>query len=460
MKINKYNIGKTIRKLKQLREKLESTQLKAFHKLLPKRRIKKICQEEGYYFRNRLLTPVVITFHMLNAAMSREKSFQSAWHNIGEIGRSDSLAKARQRLPVKTWKRLHEWTIKQIGQELSQEIQWRGHRVIGVDGACISMSDEKDLTRVFGKSYSKHGLSRFPIARLVFTFLLNPLIALGHEMDSCQTSENALFSKLLKGLRTGDLIIADRRYAGAKRYVDYKRAGVEFITRAHQRLKIASLKITQVLGRNDFIMELPISPGYRRKDPTLPQNILVRVIKIKAKVRGRKTAIWLVSSLLDAKQYPAEEVKLWYKKRWKMEGLIEEIKITLGADILRSKKESGIYKELYARVMAFNLTHWLILKASQKHQKTPERISVTATIRLTTVYSLKMSTASVRQIPKLYEELLEKIAASTVSYRPGRIEPRMQKRVQKHYSILKISRAEWRVINDKTGHVTKSKIPA
>ncbi|MEW6621347.1 MAG: hypothetical protein AB1422_18785 [bacterium] len=35
-----------------------------------------------------------------------------------------------------------------------------------------------------------------------------------------------------------------------------------------------------------------------------------------------------------------------YKKRWKMEGLIEEIKIWLGADVLRSKTKEGIYKEM------------------------------------------------------------------------------------------------------------------
>jgi hypothetical protein len=34
----------------------------------------------------------------------------------------------------------------------------------------------------------------------------------------------------------------------------------------------------------------------------------------------------------------------------------------LGADVLRSKTEEGIYKELYARVIAGNLIHWLILK--------------------------------------------------------------------------------------------------
>lgn len=460
MRINKHNIGKRREKLNRIRKQWESTQLKAFYSLLPNGRIRKVCRQERYLFRNRLLTPPVTVFHMLNAAISREKSFQSAWHNIGKTGQSGSLAKARSRLPLKAWKRLHEWSVNQIDQEFNLESQWRGHRVIGVDGTCVSMSDEEELTAVFGKSDSKNGLSRFPIARVVFTFMLNPLISLGHRISSFKTSENTLFSDLIKDLRSGDLIIADRRFAGANLYVDYQRVGLEFITRAHQCLKIASLKISRPLGKDDFIVALPITKAHRRKDPTLPENVAVRIIKIRVKVLGKKTVIWLVTSLLDKQKYPADEIKLWYKRRWKVEGLIEEIKIFLGADVLRSKKAEGIYKELYARLMAFNLTHWVILKACQKYKKNPERISISATIRLTAAYSLKMSESSVRRSVSLYEELLEKIAQSTVSHRPGRIEPRMKRRDQKHYPILKVSRAEWRNINEGIDYVTADKMPA
>lgn len=449
MRINKHNIGKRRKKLKQIREKLESTQLKAFQKLLPPKRIKQIAQELGYDFRNRLLTPPVTVFHMLNAAFSREKSFQSAWHNIGETGRSGSLAKARQRVPLKVWQGLHQETFHQIEQEFNDAISWRGHRVIGVDGTCVSMSDEAELVKVLGKSDSKHGASRFPIARVVFSFMLNPLVAVRHEIGSWRTSEDALFSNLVKQLRPGDLIIGDRRYAGAKKYAEYTRAGLEFITRAHAQLKVAALKVIKRLGKNDFIAELPIAPRYRRQDSRLPQSILVRMIKAKVKVRGKKTAIWLVTSLLDNKKYPAEEIKLWYKRRWKVEGLIEEIKIALGADVLRSKTAEGIHKELYARVIAFNLTHWVILKTCRKYQKSPERISVCATIRLTATYSLKMSAAPAQRVDFLYEELLEKIAFASVLHRPGRVEPRMKRRDQKHYPILKIARAEWRNTNEK-----------
>ena len=457
MKVTKSHIGKQRKKLNRMRQYLESTQLKAIHNLLPKKIIRKICRQGEYRFRNKLLTPVVTVFHMINAAMSRERSFQSAWNNIGETGRSGSLAKARQRLPLTVLQHLDKWVVQQIEHDFTPQFKWRGHRVIGVDGTCVSMSNQAELMRLFGQADSKHGSSRFPIARIVFAFMLNPLISLGHKMSSYKTGENALFSGLIKKLQKGDLIIADRRYAGAKLYVEYQRAGLEFITRSHQCLRIGSLKITRNLGKNDFIAELPISPAYRRKDPTLPESISVRVIKMRIKIRGIKTDVWLITSLLDHLKYPADEIKLWYKRRWKVEGLIEEIKIFLGADVLRSKKPDGVHKELAARVIAFNLIHWLILRSCRKFQKDAQRISVSATIRLTLVYSLKMSEAAMPRLPKLGDELLGKVAQCIVPNRPGRSEPRMKRRDQKHYPILKISRTEWRKTNERFDYVNKEK---
>ena len=339
---------------------------------------------------------------MLQAGINREGSFQSAWQSIGETGHSDVLAKARKRLPLVVWKKIYKWIIAKI--EL--EFRWKGYRLIGIDGSCVSMSDEPGLVESFGRSGSKHGKSRFPIARVVFAFMLNTMVTISHEIGSYRSGENALFSRVLKQLGSGDLIVGDRRYAGAKLYVDYMRAGVEFITRIHQKIKLENLKIIKELGKNDFIVRLPISKMYRRRDPSLPVQIQIRIIKVEAKIRGKKERFWLVTSLLDTKRYPAIEIKYLYKKRWKVEGLIEQLKIWLHADILRSKTEIGIYKEIHARIIGFNLIHWLVLKAAKKHNKNPERVSISATLRLTVVYSLKMSAAPARKIAVYYGAFL------------------------------------------------------
>ncbi|MEW6621348.1 MAG: hypothetical protein AB1422_18790 [bacterium] len=63
------------------------------------------------------------------------------------------------------------------------------------------------------------------------------------------------------------------------------------------------------------------------------------------------------------------------------------------------------------------MVHWLMLRAAKKHKKDVGRISFSGAIRLTAVYSIKISVAPFWMLPLLYEELLEKIGCSEVRYR-------------------------------------------
>lgn len=436
------------KKLKSMREKIESGQLNAVRELLTNEDIKQICEECGYYFRNRLLTPFVTIFHMIGAAISREGSFQSAWHMSGQSEMSDTLAKARKRLPLSIWDRLDGWMVNQIAEEHDSRHLWHGHRLISNDGSCVSMSDVPELAKRFGKHGTRHGPSRFPVAHIVFVFNLNTLVTIGHKMDHWKTSELELFRRFIPELKPGDVIVNDRLYAGARQYCQYMKSHLHFVNRAHGALKTERLEVIERFGPDDLIVKLPIPKKDHKEDPTLPEYIEVRIVKATIRNReNKKETLRIVTSLLDSKTYPATEIKALFKKRWRAETLIEEIKLWLSADVLRSKSVEGIFKEMHARIVAANLIHWLILKAAKKHRKEPDRISVSATLRLTAAYSLKMSVAPAWQLPSLYDELLEHVADSLVPFRPDRMEPRMKKREQKKYNKLKIPRWEWRLLH-------------
>lgn len=432
------------KKLEPVREEIERGQLNSLRELLPDEVIRGICEECGYYFRTRLLTPLVTIFHMISAGITREGSFQSAWQMSGQAGRSGVLSEARKRLPLGIWNKIHQWMMKEIEKESGYKKRWRGHRMVGIDGTCISMSDEPELATHFGRWNGKHGVSRFPNARMVVAFNLQTLITLSHRVGSCQKSEKELCSEVMKDLKSGDVVVFDRYYAGANLYVGYQRAGVDFIGRAHAALAVERLKVVKVLGTGDMIVEMRMDAHYRCEDSSLPESINVRMVKTSARIEGKREDFWIATSLLDAVKYPKQEIQGWQKKRWRVETLIEEMKIGLGADVLRSKSVEGIYKELYARIIGLNLIHWLILKAAKKHAQQPERLSVSAALRLAATYSQKMSVAPAWRLPFLYEQMIEGIAASEIPYRPNRLEPRMKKRKPKDYPTLKISRTQWR----------------
>lgn len=429
------------KKLEEKRLELESGQLNAVRELLTDKVIKKICEESKYYFRSRMLTPLVTIFHMIGTGIVRDNSFQASWHLNGETNQSGALAKARKRLPLSVWEGIHEWMMEQIEEETFDD-RWRGHRVIGIDGTCVSMSDEPELFKEFGKRKGRYRDARYPLARVLVMFNLKTMISTSYEVGGYTTGEMSLLRRRMPDFRKGDVLVLDRHFSGANLYAEYQREGFEFITRIRHR-KPEELKVIQAFGTDDLWVEIPINAQYRKKDKTLPESVRVRIIRTEAKIRGRKETFWLVTSLMNPEDYPAEEIRAWYKKRWKVEGLIEELKVWVGADVLRSKTVEGIYKELYARIIGLNLIHWLILKAGRKHNKPIERISTSAALRLTAAYSLKMSTAPAWQLAELYRTLLERIAYSTIPDRPNRTEPRMIRRDTKHYPMLKMTRKEW-----------------
>ena len=86
----------------------------------------------------------------------------------------------------------------------------------------------------------------------------------------------------------------------------------------------------------------------------------------------------------------------------------------------------------------------LIREAALKHQKPPTEISFLHATRWVISFSSRMSVAAPRQLPRMYQRLLDAIASTEVDVRPGRLEPRALTREWKHYPRLRMSRSRWR----------------
>lgn len=93
-------------RIEEQRKELANTHLRSIKRLITKEHVERICDEQKYEYRERKLTPIIPILHMIGAALSRERSFQSAWHNNGQRKGSDILSKARKRLPLGIWERL------------------------------------------------------------------------------------------------------------------------------------------------------------------------------------------------------------------------------------------------------------------------------------------------------------------------------------------------------------------
>jgi hypothetical protein len=453
-----HKIGHSGQNSTKISDQLQQVILNSIRNVLPDAMIEQTCQEIGYRFRRRKLTPVVTVLHMIMAALWPEESFNACWqvlwdtfiswfpHLRGQCPSRGRLAEARARLPLRLWQRLFK-QLSGKAQRLSEAYdKWKGHRVVLADGTCVSMSAGADLFDAFGVNTGYHGSGRYPLARLVSLCLAGTMTLIDYAIGGYRDGESTLMFGLLKSLREGDLLVADRHFAAAHFYVRYQSMGLEFLTRAHQCLKISRVKRRLCYNANDFIGRLNINKNYRRKDPSLPASINVRFIKAKLRIRGRLTVVWLATSLLDARRYPAQEIVALYARRWRIETLFREFKITLSADVLRSQSPDGVRKEIIARLAALNIVRSIMLEAAANaHMDDPLRISFTHAVRAIISFSAALSRVPLALVRDVYEAMLVEMASHVNPERSGRLEPRVVCRERKHYPSLRMTRAQWRI---------------
>jgi hypothetical protein len=449
-------IGKDASGSSNVSFQLQQVTFNSVRKVLPDSAIEQACRDVRHAYRARALTPIVTMLHMILAAIWPEESFEASshllWDNAvaafpdlqGERPSSGSFSKARARLPLELWQRVWDFLAAKV-QVLSEPFDsWRGHRVVLVDGTCVSMPDEPELHAHFGTSTGRGGKRHYPLARLVTLALANTLMVLTYAVGRYKQSEKELLLPLLGSLRKGDLLLGDRLFAGANLYAQYQAAGLDFLTRSHQRLIVSRLRPLEGYSPTDFVTDLRLSDAYRRKDPTLPASVRVRLIQAVLRIRGQREVVWFITSLLDPAAYPAKEIMELYARRWRIETLLEQFKVRLSADVLRSKTPDGVLKELAARMTAMNVVRAILLEAAATHGQDPMTLSFVHALRAILAFAPVLATAPPWKLPILYEAMLCEIAACRIRHRPGRLEPRAVRRERKHYPRLRTTRENWR----------------
>jgi hypothetical protein len=260
-------IGKSTEKSTRIPTALQTVGLNSIRNLVSDRVIEQTCKDIGYRYRRRKITPVVTVLHMIMTAIWPEESFNACWQVLwdtfvswfpqfeGQCPSRRRVAEARARLPLELWQDLFQWISAMAQQRSDGYDSWNGHRVVLADGTCLSMSRTPDLVKAFGVNKGYHGRGRYPLARLVTLCLAETMTILDYALGGYCQGELSLLSPILGSLRKGDLLIADRHFAGATLYVRYQRMGIEFLTRAHQCLKISRIK--RLIGQVSVIQGHP-----------------------------------------------------------------------------------------------------------------------------------------------------------------------------------------------------------
>ena len=174
---------------------------------------------------------------------------------------------------------------------------------------------------------------------------------------------------------------------------------------------------------------------------TMPASLEVRLVQSRNEQAGQRTEkLTIATTLLDHKQYPAAWLAGIYRGRWRVELDIRAIKCTLGMDILRAKTPTMVRTELWSCLLVYNLLRESLLHAAQHSGRACRSLSLTATLQM--LGNLWLSNA-IRGVDVGMRELFfEHQSTIKVGHRPGRNEPRANKRRPKILQLLTKPRHE------------------
>ena len=108
----------------------------------------------------------------------------------------------------------------------------------------------------------------------------------------------------------------------------------------------------------------------------LPESIMVRELRYRIMAPGFRTReVTLVTTLLDAEAYPADELAELYGTRWRVEEDLKSLKQTMKMDVLKCMTVDGVLKELTMYALAYNLVRVAMCEAAGRQGVMAERIS-------------------------------------------------------------------------------------
>ena len=412
-----------------------------------------ILRQAGMRWRSRVLDPLTTLRLFVLQILHGNTAINHLRHLHSEPFTDSAYCQARARLPLAALRLLLERLVSALQPLMNGDGRWLGHRTFHIDGSGFSMPDTPELQEAFGQPGGQKAGCGFPVAHMLTLFhagcgfLLNVLTA------PLRTHDMARAASMHDELQEGDVLVGDRAFCSFAHLALLSLRKLHGVFRIHQRQLVdfqpgrtynrpgtkrqkglPSSRWLRRLGVTDQLVEW-FKPRHRPEwmdaetYASLPASLVLRELRYRVEQPGyRTTSITLVTTLLDAKEYPLEELARLYQQRWRVETNLSHLKRTMGMDVLRCETRDGVLKELMIFALVYNLVRVVMCEAAKRQQVPVDRISFIDALRWLCHAELD------RPLPKLIVN----------PERPGRVEPRVRKRRPKQFPVMKRPRDQLR----------------
>jgi putative transposase len=410
-------------------------------------------------FRGWLYTPAITVWTFLSQCLSPDHSCREAvarfiaWRvSRGQqacSAETGGYCLARDRLPEEGCQQLLCQTGQQLEAEAPESWWWHGRRVRVVDGSTITLPDTPENQEEYPQAHTQKPGCGFPIARIVVVFSL----AVGSVVEAVMgqykgkgTGENSLLRTLHDAFAPRDIVLGDRYFSGWFDIVLLAQRGVDVVLRKHH-LRHTDFRMGRRLGPDDHVVnwQKPARPQWLDAETyaALPDALLLREVRVHVLQRGFRTqVVVVVTTLLDAHEFPKDDLASLYRQRWQAELNLRSLKSVMQMDHLRCLTPHRARNEFYIHLLAYNLIRNVMAIAAIEAGVRPYQMSFKGTLQSFTKFLEKLHAHT--DVEAWCAALIHAVATHDVGNRPDRVEPRVKKRRPKPYKLMQQPRAAYK----------------
>jgi len=373
---------------------------------------------------------------------------------------TSAYVQARKKLKVDELMKILKHTAKRL-EHLPERGFLNKRRVIVADGTGVSMPDTKENQQEWPQQAQQKEGCGFPIARICALFSLSTGGLLNFEIGNKKSAEQPLFRKQWDVFEEGDIFLGDKMFCNYYDVVNLKKRGIDSVITLSKKLPVKETDAHEVLGENDLIISWKKPywnkrAAYTREEwERLPAFFRLRQIHVTVDIPGFRTeSFYIITTLMDAQTYSAEDIADLYLQRWNVELFFRDIKTTMGMDILKCKTPEMVMKEIIMHFIAYNGVRMMMFEAAEERGVEVSRLSFKSSLQALRQWEPHLNQAKIskRERFRLLSCLYDAIAENEVLWRPNRSEPRCVKRRPKPYQLLTAPRRlmkEWRKHDEK-----------
>lgn len=405
-----------------------------------------LARELGHDFRERVFDPATTLGLYIAQVLNRDEPCSTVVIRLNKerkdkglepvSAKASAYCYARNRLPLELLQTLSEKTVAIALARADKSWRWHDSDVYLVDGFTIRAPDTDANQLEFPQPTSQEPGLGYPTIRVVtLTSLATKVVAHFQygPMDGKGNGELSLFRKTFEFLKEKQVIVGDSNFDS---YYDLaalvgRKVNCVFGINGSRNNPFADQDMPQSGETTSVLVRPRIAPiGMSREDwEKLPATVTIRIIAFQ--VKGRSEQKFIVTTLLDQQEYPAEEIAELYGLRWEAELDIRCLKSVMDLADMRCQTPEGLKRELAVNVLAYNLIALLLCDAAEVTELHPRQLSFSHA--RDTFIHFGAERMSIQDL----EWLILQTSQFQIKNRPRREEPREIKKRNGKYPRLK-----------------------